>query len=107
MNRSDAENWNEAVQSELDLLKKMGTFEEHDTIPLGRKAIDAKLVFKVKWNVDGSVERYKAHLVAKGYHQVPGIDFDEMCYDFKRFRQSSTVVGSKVRGQMSLEECKS
>ena len=29
------------------------------------------------------------------------------CYDFKRFRQSSTVVGSKVRGQMSLEECKS
>ena len=30
-----------------------------------------------------------------------------ICYDFKRFRQSSTVVGSKVRGQMSLEECKS
>ena len=29
------------------------------------------------------------------------------CYDFKQFRQSSTVVGSKVRGQMSLEECKS
>ena len=29
------------------------------------------------------------------------------CYDFKRFRQSSTVIGSKVRGQMSLEECKS
>ena len=30
-----------------------------------------------------------------------------VCYDFKRFRQSSTVVGSKGRGQMSLEECKS
>ena len=29
------------------------------------------------------------------------------CYDFKRFRQSSTVVGSKVQCQMSLEECKS
>ena len=29
------------------------------------------------------------------------------CYDFKRFRQSSTVVGLKVRGQMSPEECKS
>ena len=33
---------------------------------------------------------------------APGI-----CYDFKRFRQLLTVVGSKVRGQMSLEECKS
>ena len=31
----------------------------------------------------------------------------EHCYDFKRFRQSSTVIGSKVQGQMSLEECKS
>ena len=29
------------------------------------------------------------------------------CYNFKRFRQSLTVVGSKVQGQMSLEECKS
>ena len=36
-------------------------------------------------------------------------EYDQVrpCYDFKRFRQSSTVVGSKVRGQMSLEECKS
>ena len=29
------------------------------------------------------------------------------CYDFRRLRQSSTVVVSKVRSQMSLEECKS
>ena len=29
------------------------------------------------------------------------------CYNFKQLRQSSTVVGSKVQGQMSLEECKS
>ena len=34
-------------------------------------------------------------------------DLANNCYDFKQFRQSSTVVGSKVRGQMSLEECKS
>ena len=31
---------------------------------------------------------------------------EETCYDFKRFRQSSTVIGSKVQCQMSLEECK-
>ena len=34
-------------------------------------------------------------------HQVPP------CYDFRRLRQLSTVVVSKVRSQMSLEECKS
>ena len=31
----------------------------------------------------------------------------QICYDFKRLRQSSTVVGSKVQVLMSLEECKS
>ena len=35
------------------------------------------------------------------------IFFIDPCYNFKWLRQSSTVVGSKVRGQMSLEECKS
>ena len=29
------------------------------------------------------------------------------CYDFRRLRQSSTIVVSKVQSQMSLEECKS
>ena len=33
--------------------------------------------------------------------------FLEVCYDFKRLRQSSTVVGSKVQVERSLEECKS
>ena len=32
---------------------------------------------------------------------------DKMCYDFRRLRQSSTVVVSKVQNQRSLEECKS
>ena len=31
----------------------------------------------------------------------------DSCYDFKRLRQSSTVVGLKVQVLMSLEECKS
>ena len=34
-------------------------------------------VFKVKLNVDGSLKRYKACLVAKGFHQVPRINYFE------------------------------
>jgi hypothetical protein len=39
--------------------------------------IDSRWIFKVKLHVDGSIERYKASLVAKGYKQRYGLDYDE------------------------------
>ena len=47
-------------------------------LPTGRKPIGSKWVFKKKMNVEGKVEKYKAWLVAKGYSQVPGIDFGDI-----------------------------
>ena len=44
----------------------------------GRKPIGRKWVFKKKTNVEGKVEKYKARLLAKGYSQVPRIDFGDI-----------------------------
>ena len=46
-------------------------------LPEGKKPIDCKWIFKIKRNLEGNVERYKARLVAKSFTQREGIDFTE------------------------------
>lgn len=37
-----------------------------------------KRIFKLKHKANGSIERHKAHLIAKELHQQPGIDYKEI-----------------------------
>src|SRR4051812_34203440 len=46
-------------------------------LPDGGQAIENKLTFKKKTDVDGNVTVYKARLVAKGFRQVHGVEYDE------------------------------
>ncbi len=66
----------EAIEEELHNLEQYNTWEYYE-LPSGRVAISSKWIFKVKYHCDGSVARYKARLVAQGYSQIPGIDFNE------------------------------
>jgi hypothetical protein len=75
--RPDSELWHEAMVREMEAHLENGTWELVK-LPHGRKAIGSKWVFKVKRNPDGTVKCYKAHLVAKGFGQRPGVNFDEM-----------------------------
>jgi hypothetical protein len=76
MQRPNADLWYQAAVKEMEAHIENGTWELVK-LPPGRKAIGSQWVFKVKRNADGSVERYKAHIVAKGFSQRPGIDFNE------------------------------
>ena len=44
-------------------------------LPIGKKPINYK--YKVKYNSDRSVKRYKAHLVIQGDQQIKGFDYGE------------------------------
>jgi len=65
-----------AMRVEYDAIVKNGTWSLCD-LPLDKKAIGTKWVYKLKRKRDGSINRYKTRLVAKGYAQQKGIDFDE------------------------------
>ena len=66
--------WREAINLELLALEQNGTLL---LIPLltGKKAVGCKWIFKVKFQLDGSVKRHKPCLVAKGYTQTQVIDY--------------------------------
>ena len=60
----------------MKVVFKNHTWEVID-LPIRKKPVRCKWVFTIKFKVDGSIERYKAKLVAKGYTQTFGIDYQE------------------------------
>ena len=56
------------MNKKIVALEKNGTWEL-TTLPAGKVPIGAKWVFKIKYRADGTIERFKASLVAKGYNQ--------------------------------------
>ncbi|XP_039065816.1 uncharacterized mitochondrial protein AtMg00820-like [Hibiscus syriacus] len=69
--------WKKTAQQEFDALIANNTWSLV-SLPKDRVHVNCKWIFKVKRNVDGTVSRYKARLVVKGFLQRPGIDFHEV-----------------------------
>lgn len=69
--------WMRAAKEEIDSLMKNETWQICE-LPKGRKAVGCKWLYKVKTNQNGEIERFKARLVAQGFSQKFGVDYDEV-----------------------------
>jgi hypothetical protein len=68
--------WRDAMREEMCALEKNKIWNIVDKSK-GKNIVDCKWIFTLKYKADGSLERYKAQLVAKGYTQTYGVDYQE------------------------------
>jgi transposase InsO family protein len=76
MDRDDADEWLTAAKEEIATLARNGTWELVE-LPADREPIGCRWVFRIKKLADGRVDRYKARVVAQGFSQVFGVDYQD------------------------------
>ena len=86
-----SQHWVDAMNTELTALEQNNTWEV-TTLPSGKHPIGCKWLYKVKYNPDGSIERYKARLVVLGCNQTQGEDYTETFAPVAKMTTVRTVL---------------
>jgi hypothetical protein len=76
MAHPDADMWDAACEEEKRSFEVMGVY---DVVPRpeNRKVLGSKWVLRIKRGPDGAIQKYKARVVAQGFTQIEGVDYDE------------------------------
>ena len=68
--------WEPAILKEKTSLERLNVFE---VVPRSecRRPMDGKTVLKIKLNSDGSIDKFKARLVVRGFQQIEGVNYHQ------------------------------
>lgn len=95
--------WIEAIASEIKSLIENDTWKLVER-PENRRVIGSRFVLRNKYNANGSIEKRKARLVARGFSQIPGIDFQETFAPVARMSSIRAAVAVAARKGMKIEQ---
>ena len=101
--RPDWPQWEKAIQEELATLNAAGTWRLEEAPP-GANIIGCKWVFKAKKDAAGNIARYKARLVAQGFSQIGGVDYDDTYAPVAKLASSRAIIAMANRLGMELHQ---
>jgi hypothetical protein len=101
----DAVQWELTVVEEMEALKRNRTWDlDLVELPRGRKPVGCRWIFRIKQKADGTVERYKARLVARGFSQQYGIDFEETFAPVARISSVRLILAIAVANNYEIHQ---
>lgn len=89
------------MEDELQAIKRNQTWEYAD-LPEGKNAISLKWIFKKKYLPDGSVQKYKARLVVRGFSQQQGVDYEETFTPVARFETVRMILALAAQKEWKI-----
>jgi hypothetical protein len=94
--------WMEAMDEEMKSQKENNTWDLVE-LPNGKKTVGCKWVFKIKRNASGEIVKYKARLVAQGFTQKFGVDYDEVFAPVTRLTTLRVLLGIASKKKLILK----
>jgi transposase InsO family protein len=100
---SESSQWLTAMREEMESLDKNQTWELVKR-PKGRKIVTCKWIFKKKEENSGEGVRYKARLVARGFTQKEGVDYNEIFSPVVRHTSIRVLLAMVAQQDLELEQ---
>ena len=103
MNSPESKEWDASMKEELQSLKEQ---QVSTVVPLPPdvKPLTCRWLFKVKYDKNNKPIRYKSRVVAQGYKQVAGVDFDETYAPVARLQSIRMLLSIAAHHDLELKQ---
>lgn len=101
--RDDSVEWQKAMANEMKSLADNKVWKLCE-LPPNRKALPCKWVYRIKRNPDGTIDKYKARLVVKGFRQRKGIDYEQTFSPVARMATIRALLSVSAKENLYLTQ---
>lgn len=100
----EAAQWRAAAADEMRSLEQAGVFTVVARSEIRGRIVTSKWVFKLKHDSAGNIERFKARVVARGFLQISGIDYDETFAPVVKFQSIRVILALTAIHDLELHQ---